>query len=156
MSLISIPEAILITGGYGAKHSAEIFLPWQNSTCELPALPDLRVAHVQSGDTLCGGVSPSTRRSCLQWSVEQGGWVTLPLTLRTEHRVGSSVWRVSQDSLVIMGGYHDAALKTSETVSSDGEITRSTFNLKYPTRCDYMIEACIKNTKIKINFLHFK
>ena len=38
-------------------------------------------------------------------------------------------WRVSQDnSLVIMGGYD------AETVSSDGDSTRRTFNLKYLTR----------------------
>ena len=120
----------MITGGNGAKQSAEIFIPWQNSTCELPALPDKRVSHVQSGDTLCGG--GYTGRSCLQWSVQQGGWVTLPLTL-TEERWGSSIWRVSQDSLVIMGGYHDAAEETSETVSSDGDSTRIAFNMKYRT-----------------------
>ena len=70
----------------------------------------------------------------MQWSVQQGGWVTLPLNL-TEGRQGSTVWRVSQDnSLVIMGGDDDAARETSETVSSDGVSTRRTFNLKYPTR----------------------
>ena len=67
----------------------------------------------------------------MQWSVQQGGWVTLPLTL-TEERYGSSVWRVSQDSLVIMGGDTDAA-ETSETVSSDGDSTRSALNMIYPT-----------------------
>ena len=103
---VSISEAILITGGYGPWYGpgvAELFLPWQNSTCELPPLPDKRAEHVQSGNTLCGGYVSSTKRSCLQWSVQQGGWVTLPLTL-TEERSGSSIWRVSQDSLVIMGG----------------------------------------------------
>ena len=67
----------------------------------------------------------------MQWSVQQEGWVTLPLTL-TEERRGSSAWRVSQDSLVIMGGWSDAAEETSETVSSDGDSTRITFNMKYP------------------------
>jgi len=136
-------EAILITGGAGegARQSAELFIPWQNSTCELPPLPDERYEHVQSGNTLCGGGHPSTVRSCIQWSVQQGGWVTLPLNL-TEMRVDSSVWRVSQDnSLVIMGGYNYAyaslAKNTSETVSSDGDSTRSSFNLKYPT-----MQAC--------------
>ena len=57
----------------------------------------------------------------------------LPLNL-TEERRGSSIWRVSQDnSLVIMGGSGDAG-RTSETVSSDGDNTRSTFKMKYPTR----------------------
>ena len=131
---VSISEAILITGGYGAEQSAEIFLPWQNSTCELPALPDERYEHVQSGHKLCGGRSASTVRSCLQWSVQQGGWVTLPLNL-TEKRVLSSAWRDSQaNSLVIMGGGDGAADETSETVSSEGDSTRSTFKMKYATR----------------------
>ena len=129
---VSISEAILITGGYGVEQSAELFLPWQNSTCELPALPDERYRHVQAGNTLCGGGwDSSTERSCVQWSVQQGGWVTLPLTLK-EERWGSSVWRVSQDSLVIMGGWTEGAEETSETVSSDGDSTRSTLNMKYP------------------------
>ena len=64
--------------------------------------------------------------------MQQEGWVTLPLTL-TEERVGSSAWRGSQDSLVIMGGGSGAAMETSETVSSDGNSTRNTFNLNYPT-----------------------
>ena len=131
---IFFSEAILITGGNDAEQSAEIFLPWQNSTCEPPQLPDERLFHVQAGNTLCGGLWSPTRRSCIQWSVQQGGWVTLPLNL-TEERADSSVWRVSQDnSLVIMGGRHSAARETSETVSSDGDSTRRTFNMKYPTR----------------------
>jgi len=131
---ISDPEAILITGGDSTDVSAELFLPWQNSTCELPPLPDRRYYHVQSGNTLCGGgYYSSTKRSCVQWSVQQGGWVTLPLNL-TEDRAGSSVWRVSQDnSLVIMGGDDFGAKETSETVSSHGVSTRSSFYLKYPT-----------------------
>ena len=130
----SSSEAILITGGWGALQSAEIFIPWQNTTCELPPLPDARVGHVQSGNMLCGGIY--TRRSCIQWNVQQGDWVTLPLNL-TEERVVSSIWRVSQDnnnSFIIMGGVDDAAEETSETVSGDGDIMRSTFNMKYPTR----------------------
>ena len=63
--------------------------------------------------------------------MQQEGWVTLPLTL-TEKRWYSSVWRVSQDSLVIMGG--NGAEETSETVSSDGDSTRITFRMRYPTR----------------------
>lgn len=126
--------AILITGGDSTEQSAELFIPWQNSTCELPPLPEKRNIHVQAGNTLCGGWDSSADRSCIQWSVQQGGWVTLPLNL-TEKRGGSSVWRVSQDnSLVIMGGDDAAAEETSETVSSDGDSTRRSFNLKYPTR----------------------
>ena len=129
--------AILITGGDGAlgggaPQSAEVFLPWSNTTCELPSLPDRRVGHVQSGNTLCGGGEwdSSTRRSCLQW--RQGGWVTLPVTL-TEERRSSSVWG-TEEGLVIMGGYSDGAEQTSETVSSDGTNSVTSFRMAHPTR----------------------
>ena len=127
---LTFSEAILITGGLGALQFAELFLPWQNTTCKLPSLPEERKFHVQSENTLCGGFWSS----CIKWSVQQGGWVTLPLTLTWE-REDSSVWRVSQDnSLVIMGGYGDQARGTSETVSSDGDSRGITFKMKYPTR----------------------
>ena len=130
---ISISAAILITGGWGADQSAELFTPLDNRTCELPPLPDRRADHVQSGDMMCGG--QLTLRTCIRWSVEQGAWVTLPVSL-TQERVDSSAWSVSQDqSLVIMGGgYDEAARDTSETVSGDGVSTRPSFKLKYKTR----------------------
>ena len=131
-------HAILITGGYRYDMSggnlSELFLPWLNTTCELPPLPDQRYHHVQSGKTLCGGGwKPSTERSCLQWSVQQGEWVTLPLNL-TERRYESSILRVSQDnSLVIMGGGKASARETSETISSDRDSTSSSFKMEYVT-----------------------
>ena len=131
---ILISEAILITGGDGARQSAELFLPWQNKTCELPSLPDRRKFHVQSGSLFCGGGDYSaTKKNCLKWSAQQGGWVMLPLKL-TAGRAASRVWSLSQDnSLVIMGGGYGAALETSETFSSDGDSTSITFNMKYRT-----------------------
>ena len=123
--------AILITGGYGALQSAEMFLPWSNTTCGLPSIPDERWGHVQSGNTLCGGGKrrSSTRRSCLQW--RQGGWATLPVTL-AEERLASSAWG-TEEGLVIMGGTSDAAQQTSETVSSDGANTVTSFRMERPT-----------------------
>ena len=49
---ISISAAILITGGDGAEQSAEVFLPWSNTTCQLPSLPDKRAEHLQAGALL--------------------------------------------------------------------------------------------------------
>merc|ERR1712110_924705 len=60
-----------------------------------------------------------------------GDWSTLPLTL-SEARRGSSLW-TRGDQLVIMGGDSDAA-SASETVSSDGAVTSSSFSMKYETR----------------------
>ena len=74
---------------------------------------------------MCGGGDSS--RNCLQW---RGEWVTLPVTL-TEERYGSSVWG-AEEGLVIMGGWIDAA-QTSETVSSDGANTVTSFRMKHPT-----------------------
>ena len=81
---------------------------------------------------MCGGGDTPTRRSCLQWSEQQGGWATLPVTL-TEERWGSSVWG-TEEGLVIMGGWSDGAEQTSETVSSDGTNSVTTFRMERPTR----------------------
>ena len=133
---ISISAAILITGGYGAEQSAEVFLPWSNTTCQLPSLPDRRYRHVQSSQLLCGGgdYDSSTRRSCLNWNKQTGGWVKLPLSL-SEERLYSSIWDRG-DQLIIMGGdsWSDAAGWSSEIVSSDGAVTSRSFRMKYKTR----------------------
>ena len=133
---ISISAAILITGGDDAWQSAEVFLPWNNTTCQLPSLPDERYAHVQSGQLLCGGgADSSTEKSCLSWNKQTGSWTTLPLTL-LEERYGSSAW-ARGDQLVIMGGYSDVAKESSETISSDGAVTSRSFRMEYQTRWDY-------------------
>ena len=67
----------------------------------------------------------------MKWSVQQGGWVTLPFTL-SMRRYGSSSW-ARGDTMVIMGGEDDAGW-TSETVSIGGDNTRSSFPMKYRTR----------------------
>ena len=109
-----------------------MFLPWSNTSCQLPLLPVLRAYHVQSGALVCGGeFVSSAQRSCVNWSV-QGDWTTLPLTL-TEERAYSSGW-AHGDQLVIMGGYSDAARESSEIVSSDGAVTSRSFRMKYKTR----------------------
>ena len=129
---ISISAAILITGGDETDQSAEVFRPWSNTSCQLPSLPDVRYGHVQSDQLLCGGGwDSSTWRSCLQWNL-QGGWTRLPLTL-SEERHGSSLW-ARGDQLVIMGGFSDAAEESSESVSSDGAVSRGSFAIKYKTR----------------------
>ena len=128
---ISISAAILITGGFGASQSAEVFHPWSNTLCQLPSLPNQRAGHVQAGPLLCGGFVFSTRRSCLKWSLQTGGWTTLPLRL-PEERDDSSAWDHG-DRLVIMGGSSYEARETSEGVSSDGAVTSYLFRIKYKT-----------------------
>ena len=127
---ISISAAILITGGDVTQKSAEIFLPGSNTSCQLPSLPDKRFRHVQAGLVLCGGLSESTRRSCLKWNVQHGRWAT-PSVRLSEIRWNSCIW-AHDDELVLMGGY--SAEWTSEIVSSDGAITRSSFSMGYKTK----------------------
>ena len=67
---------------------------------------------------------------CVKWSAQKGGWVRLPFTL-SENRVESSCWAWNNTSMVIMGGWKGW---NSETVSSDGVSTRSSFAMKYETR----------------------
>ena len=126
---ISISAAILITGGDETDQSAEVFLPWSNTTCQLPSLPEGRDGHVQAGPLLCGGGYSSTKRSCVRWRVQGGGWTTLPVTL-SEERSASSSWDRG-DQLVIMGGYSSGAGESSERVSSDGAVSRGSFGMKY-------------------------
>ena len=129
--MLHIPEAVLITGGFGALQSAELFLPWNGSTCSLPSLPGERRWHTQTVGTLCGGydLSGNSRRSCLKW--EGGDWVTLPLRLSQE-RFGSSVWAREGGQFNIMGGCcYDYARETSDYVK--GNITRPSFKMKYKT-----------------------
>ena len=130
-------KAILITGGWGRnEQAAEVFLPWSNTTCGLPSLPDRRVGHVQSGNTLCGGgFSSFTLLSCLQW--RQGGWIKLPVSL-AEARYHSSARKV-EEGLVIMGGqdswrWIEGGLESwpGELVSSDGANSVRLFNMKRP------------------------
>ena len=126
--MLHIPEAVLITGGFGALQSAELFLPWSGSTCSLPSLPDLWILHIQAGGTLCAGYS-AAGSGCMKW--EGGDWVTLPLRLSQE-RFGSSVWAREGGQFHIMGGccYNDAR-NTSDYVK--GNITRPSFKMKYKT-----------------------
>ena len=157
---IPISDAILITGGQSKTRSAELFLPWSNSTCKLPALPDQRAEHVQSGNMMCGGGFRKTERSCTKWNAEQGAWVTLQLRL-TEPRQASTAWTVGQDhGMVILGGGRGDAAETSETVSSDGVSTRPAFNIKYPTRCDYCqgprVRSLLFNLRATTNPTTFK
>ena len=129
---ISIPAAILITGGDKTEQSAEVFLPWSNTTCRLPSLPDERYEHVQSSKLICGGGYAS--KSCLKWNLQGGGWYKLPQKL-SEKRWDSCAWDRG-DQLVIMGGRRDAGW-TSGAVSSNGTVTSSYIEMKYNIWWDY-------------------
>ena len=128
--------AILITGGFSGDttHTAEVFLPWSNTSCRLPSLPGPRVGHIQSGDRLCGGDNGrSPEFTCRQWSMQQGVWSRLFLWGAESARTYSSGWALG-DSLIIMGGGYDPIRQTSKIVSSDGDSASSSFPMKYETR----------------------
>merc|ERR1719318_627493 len=64
-------EGVLITGGYGADRSTELYLPQTGKTCSLQSLPNSRYHHsldfFSNHIILCGGGSSSSRTSCLQF-----------------------------------------------------------------------------------------
>ena len=127
--------AILITGGVGATHSAEVFLPAASSSCVLAALPDTREYHSQEGLLLCGGsyYDTSSGHSCLHFSTASGTWA------RTQHRLLE--WRRDHVSwtrgsdVVLMGGQQHGAPTTSEIVKHDGTVEEG-FDLKYHAEYD--------------------
>ena len=61
--------AVLITGGQGARQSAEIYHPERDSACVLPDIPDRRQGHTQDGSLLCGDFR---RSSCRRWNPDTG------------------------------------------------------------------------------------
>ena len=78
--------AVLITGGYGAEQTAEIYHPDRDAPCVIRNIPDERWSHTQDGSLVCGGFAE--RFSCRRWNPDTRAWdlVTDSLTgLRYEH-----------------------------------------------------------------------
>ena len=121
---------MLITGGFGADQSAEIYHPDRDSACVLPDIPDEHVLHTQDGSLMCGG--GSTPRSCLSWNSNTGSWDLVTESL-TEERVFHTSWTPADGSVTyLMGGDGDRSHKTSEVISKDNGAGAS-FPLKHHT-----------------------
>ena len=125
---MTINPGVLVTGGYGAKESAEVILE-DGSTCTLPDLPSPgRNSNSATGLTLCGGFDTDTS-TCSIFS--NGQW-------ETSHLLGVPRYRhVSWDSplgIIIIGGEDSEAQHTTETLSPNSNTTAPAFPLPYTTK----------------------
>ena len=121
-------SAVLITGGYGAAQSAEIYHPDRDSVCVLPDLPDGRYHHTQDGSLLCGGMF--TPRSCLGWNPDTGAWDLVTESL-TEDRGIHSSWTPADGSVTyLMGGLWST--NSSDFIGNDN-VVRASFPMEHNT-----------------------
>ena len=120
-------SAVLITGGYGAQQSAEIYHPDRDFACVLPDIPYRRQDHTQDGSLMCGG-SP-TFRSCRRWNPDTGAWDLVTESLTEDRRCHISWTPADGSGTYLMGGWSD---KTSEVIDKDNGVT-SSFPLQHRT-----------------------
>ena len=95
----------------------ELFLPSDGTSCNLPALPDLRLLHTVDNHILCGG--PTTITSCLLWSPDSGTWEDWGEELDVGRMYHVS-WTASVDTsgTYLLGGTDSAT--TTTLVKPDG------------------------------------
>ena len=116
---------ILISGGYLAEYTAEVYVPSTGLSCSLPDLPNKRKYHTMDGLLICGGQYEGT--TCL--SFISGEWITSHNLL--ESRYFHTSWQTEQ-GLVLMGG--SSSRETTEIVAMDGEQGGSSFAMQHETR----------------------
>ena len=97
------------------------------TNCEIDDYPDARVHHTNNGVLTCGGLY--TQSTCL--TLTNGKW--LYSHNLTNPRWGHSSWS-SKKGVVLIGGYHEDSLETTEIVDSESAITTVGFTLKYQTK----------------------
>ena len=115
---------ILITGGYGATTSAEVFQVSTGQSCSLPSLPDKRQYHTSHSLTLCGGIFTPT--SCISFS--SGVWV--PSHSLAEERYKHCSWE-REEGLLLLGG--EDSPTTTELLTEGSEEGVPAFSLQYRT-----------------------
>ena len=118
---------IVISGGYGASMSVEVFNPLTNQTCQLPSLPfPGRNGHTMHLLTICGG-SLNTSNTCI--TLSSGQWVISHLL--SEKRWHHCSWSRGSGSILI-GGIDNP--RTTETVTQLNNKGIPGFNVLYNTR----------------------
>jgi hypothetical protein len=125
--IISMP-GIILSGGYGASTSVEVFVPSTGQSCSLPALPDERYGHTMDSLLICGGGWDSTTAATTCLSFTSGQWITSH-TLVEERNYHTS-WQTEQ-GLVLMGGY--SSPDTSEILATAGGQGGPSFAMQYST-----------------------
>ena len=112
--------AVLITGGYGADQSVEIYHSDRESPCVLQDLPDRRYRHSQDGSLMCGGWDAP--RSCRRWNNDTGVWDLVTESL-TKKRWDHISWTPADGSVTyLMGGY--SSDNTSDVIDN-GSVSAS-------------------------------
>jgi len=118
---------ILISGGYGAETSVEVFSP--DYQCVLPSLPDQRSHHTSNNMTLCGGISYPELTNCITFS--SGLWVTSHAM--AEKRVYHTSWNIKEEGkIILMGGGYNGG-NTTETITEGDYDGVPGFSMKYNT-----------------------
>ena len=74
------PMLVLVTGGRGEDgmmNSTELLNMDGTWNCPMPAMPEPRVAHTQSGPVICGGwdLASNDRKSCVTFFSGDDNWV---------------------------------------------------------------------------------
>ena len=119
---------ILISGGYSALTSVEVYSPGTNYHCVLPSLPDKRWGHTMDGLTLCGGVL--TRTTCISFT--SGKWVTSHAL--AEWRTYHTSWYIKEEGkIILMGGINNGG-NTTEIITEEEKDGVQGFPMKYHTK----------------------
>ena len=112
-----------LSGDDDAQHTAEVWLPGDQS-CLLPRLPAPgRQRHTQSSLTACGG--SGARTSCLTFDGEWEQSHSL-----SEERLKHVSWQ-SPAGILLMGG--GSSSTTTELLSTTTDTTTANFSLPYGT-----------------------
>ena len=122
-------QAVLITGGWEALQSAEIYHPNSESPCVLPDLPDSRYCHSQDGSLMCGGTYDGfAYKSCRRWNNDTGAWDLMTESL-TQWRWDHTSWTPTDGSVTyLLGGYWPK--NTSDVIDNRSGAIKSSFPLK--------------------------
>jgi len=122
-----VARGILISGGWGAGTSVEVYYPGAGTGCVLPSLPDEREGHTSDGASLCGGYYTSI--SCITFS--SGKWVTSHAL--AEERWKHTSWNNKEEGkIILMGGGNSHT--TSEIISEEEKDGVQGFPMKYDTQ----------------------
>ena len=99
-------------------------------SCPLPAMVMDRYWHSVTGSGLvCGGYGSDTPTSCEMFS--DGSWVLLDNRL-SKRRYFHSAWlQPTTNTTFLLGGRDSSSRRSSETVTSAGEVAEAALTLKH-------------------------
>ena len=122
---------VLVTGGEGEGgdfNSTELLNMDGTWNCPMPAMPEPRFAHTQTGPIVCGGYGG--KKSCITFISGSVNWKKTH-TLANNGRRWHSAW-ASPQGIVLIGGSSSRAETTSEILLENGD-SNPGFSLDYVT-----------------------